>query len=171
MLVTIMSDASFCPTFNVAGYGYWIASNRGSQAGGGSMRDKVPNSTVAEMQAVVIALHCAIRDKLVLADDRVLIQIDCKPAILTLLRQAQACDLGKEAERIFRKYIERYRLEVEFRHVKAHTGNRSKRSVSNAYCDGRAKSAMRIARDRERATVENEIRTLLHRKLELQNVA
>lgn len=82
MRVTIIADASFCPDTNVAGYGYWIACERGKDGGGGEMKGRVESSLIAEMQAVVNALYISIRKNLVQANDHVLLQTDCEGAIL-----------------------------------------------------------------------------------------
>jgi ribonuclease HI len=81
MRVTIIADASFCPNTNVAGYGYWIATERGKQGGGGEMKGRVEGNIAAEMQAVANALHIALRLTLVQQKDEVLIQTDCMAAI------------------------------------------------------------------------------------------
>lgn len=75
MLVTIIADASYCPNYNVAGYGYWIVCDRGSDGGGGPLGkgNKVENSTVAEMMAIVKALYKACQSNLVQVQDVVLI--------------------------------------------------------------------------------------------------
>ena len=151
MRVTIIADASFCPDTNVAGYGYWIASNRGKVGGGDEMKGRVPSSIVAEMQAAVNALYIAARQSLVQHGDSVLIQTDCQAAIDTFEGRRESLN-DKEVEALTALIHVRSKLELTilFKHVKGHTRNREARFVTNNLCDERAKDAMRRARARIR---------------------
>lgn len=151
MRVTIIADASFCPDTNAAGYGYWIACDRGKTGGGDEMKGRVPSSMVAEMQAVVNALYVAARLSLVQQGDSVLIQTDCLAAIDTFEGRREFLN-GNEIEVLKAMSHVRSKLELTilFRHVKGHTRNREARFVTNNLCDERAKTAMRRARARFR---------------------
>lgn len=147
MRVTVIADASFCPEYRVAGYGYWIASERGRKAGGGAMRDLVNNSLVAEMMAVVNALHDGLKYELIMQGDEVLFQTDCIGAMEYLQRMPTGLpvDAGRVTKAFFDLRINA-KLDVRFRHVKGHTGLKEARFASNRRCDERAKQAMRKAR-------------------------
>src|SRR3954466_14648311 len=82
MNVTIITDASYCPNTKVAGYGFWIASNRGKFGGGGQMiTTEIVNATAAEMMAVANALHHAAMQEAVQQGDHILFQTDCMGAV------------------------------------------------------------------------------------------
>lgn len=155
MLVTIIADASHCHETKGAGYGFWIASNRGKMAGGGPMKQPAHNSTVAEMQAVVNALHTALKEGLVIYGDQVLLQTDCVAAIQGLNGQRE---LRQEQEIAARDSIKaltsRFSLRLEYRHVKGHTSRREARYVTNNRCDERARTGMQQARKQMRLNKE-----------------
>jgi len=149
MRVTIIADASFCPDTNVAGYGFWIASERGKQGGGGEMKCRLEGNIAAEMQAVANALHIATRLQLVQAADEVLIQTDCMAAIDAFEGKRKNLPSQEwEAVRVLRRLRSEHNLQIVFRHVKGHTGKKEARYVTNHLCDKRAKEAMRRARAR-----------------------
>ncbi len=150
MRVTIIADASFCPDTNAAGYGYWIASERGKQGGGGELKGRVAGNIAAEMYAVVNALYIALnRLQLVQTGDEVLIQTDCMAAIDAFEgRRRQVPNQEWEAVKQMRRLCSEFGLRIVFRHVKGHTKNKEARYVTNKLCDRRAKEAMRRARAR-----------------------
>jgi ribonuclease HI len=148
MQVTILADASHCPHTKAAGYGFWVASERGKTPGGGSMREPVASSLAAEMMAVCNALHAAIDMQLVKTGDIVLMQIDCVGAIKYLSGRTvpgEGTD-EKRAHKFFRELTKQHRIGVLFRHVKAHTGGHDARHKANNHCDQRAKDGMRAMR-------------------------
>lgn len=148
MHVTILADASHCPTTKAAGYGFWIASGRGKWAGHGALRGRIATSTQAEMMAVVNALHTAIVRQLVAQEDVVLMQIDCLAAIDSFNRARQLLEEEVKVVDHYDKLCKAHRLVVMFRHVKAHTGKGGSRFVSNSHCDKSAKKEMRRQRGR-----------------------
>lgn len=149
MRVTIITDASYCPDTNVAGYGYWIACERGKQGGGGEMKSLVDGSVEAEMQAIVNAVHIAASLSLVQAQDDILIQTDCMAAI-DAFRGTRKVLKKQELEAVYA--LSRLRckhgLGIGFKHVKGHSNNTDARSITNKLCDKRAKESMKRARAR-----------------------
>lgn len=148
MNITIITDASYCPNTFVAGYGYWIACDRGKYGGGGQMiTAAVINATAAEMMAVANTLHHALLQEMVQDGDHILFQTDCQSAIDAFNR---ARILVNEQERLVWRYFARtllqYKLTADFRHVKGHTNRPEARFVTNNHCDRRAKQHMRAAR-------------------------
>lgn len=149
MLITIIADASYCPDTGVAGYGYWIASERGKKQGSGPMKGLCVDNIVAEMQAVVNALHAALANDLVLNLDCVLIQTDCQSAINSFNKHPSA--VSKEhRECLIRLNTmrDRFKLQIKFRHVKGHCTIKEPRYAANNLCDRLARKAMREARNK-----------------------
>lgn len=150
MRVTIIVDASYCSSSRAAGFGYWIASERGKMGGGGSMRIPVENSTAAEMLAVCNSLHVARNSDLIQPGDHILIQTDCVAAIEGLktdFHRQLKVEQEKEARRFLMRFRREHQLTLSFRHVKGHSGRREARYVTNHLCDKRAKAGMRKARE------------------------
>jgi ribonuclease HI len=141
---TLLVDASWCPNTGVAGYGYWIASDRGKLGGGAALQGILSSSNLAEMQAICNVIHIAKSKGLILPQEEVLVQTDCIAAILGL-RNARPLNADEEQTRAKFAELTEDHL-VVFRHVKAHTGRWEARFSANRKCDKRAKDAMRIAR-------------------------
>jgi ribonuclease HI len=146
MNVTILTDASHCPDLKVAGYGFWIASERGKLPGSGAMKNLVRTSTLAEMQAVVNALWKGAKAGLIQKGDELLIQIDCEAAIYAFRHKRNVADDEKQVVEQLYLILTTLDLKCKFRHVKAHTGSEAARSRANDACDKRARKAMRRAR-------------------------
>ena len=146
MLITILADASHCPESKVGGYGYWIASNRGKKAGGGIFKGLVATSSLAEMMAIANAIHIAIRDHIIQQGDRVLVQTDCEAAIQSFSYGRSLTKSELRTVEYVLNLIKSLCVDLEFRHVKAHTSNKDKRSLANRNCDHTARQAMREAR-------------------------
>lgn len=148
MHVTIISDASYCPKYKVAGYGYWIASGRGKLGGSGQIVEEVEDTNSAEMMAVCNAVWHALTERLVEHGDALLIQTDSLAAI-DRLRNKRVVTMTDQQTRIlayFEKTVRRMNLNVQFRHVKGHTIHQEPRYIANRMCDKRAKEEMRAAR-------------------------
>lgn len=147
MRVTIIADASFCPDLKVAGFGYWIASDRGKTGGGGALKGTIANNVVAEMMAVCNGLHQAIFKGLVLAGDEVLLQSDCRPALDAFARvRSKLSEAEHRVVMALDKLISSGNLDVTYRHVKGHSKDKASRYVANECCDKRAKKHLRKAR-------------------------
>jgi ribonuclease HI len=143
---TLLVDASWCPETGAAGYGYWIASDRGKLGGGDSLQKKVSSSNVAEMQAIVNAIAIAIKRGFVHQGETALVQTDCQAAILGLQGRRELNCEEAEAQRIFREITRGSHFVL--RHVKGHTGRKEARFSANRHCDIRAREAMRKARSK-----------------------
>lgn len=165
MDVTVLSDASFCPNYHVAGYGYWIASSRGKLGGGGAVIEEVLDTNAAEMMAVCNAIWHAIGAGLICEGDNLLIQTDSTAAI-DRFKGTRVVTITEQQSRVikyFEKIVSRLKLTVRFRHVKAHTAINDSRSLANRSFDKRAKAAMREARKAKiAAPYINQIEEMLH---------
>lgn len=148
MWVTIIADASYCPDTGVAGYGFWIASQRGKRGGDGVIETAVVNNIAAEIMALLNALHVARKAGLVLESDSVLLQTDCQPAI-DALKGARQSITEQEAElvRWFNDFVGEHKLHIRMKHVKGHTDREDARYVVNNICDRKARRNMRQARE------------------------
>lgn len=146
MLVTIMTDASLCATHFVGGFGYWIASPRGKEAGGGIFKGTIADSYEAEFKAVANSLHSAIQKQLVQHGDKVIIQLDNSGVIYCMSGQNTVRKDLTDVVSTIRILEKQYNLSLEFRHVKGHTQRKENRYIANKMCDKRAKQFMKEAR-------------------------
>lgn len=148
MNVTILCDASYCPKYKVAGYGFWIACTRGKLGGSGRIVEDVEDTNAAEMMAICNSIWHGVTEGFIERGDSLLIQTDSLAAI-DRLRGQRVVTFTDQQRRIvayYEKAVRRLDLTVQLRHVKAHTTIQEPRFVANRMCDKRAKEEMRAAR-------------------------
>lgn len=147
MKTTIVADASFCPETKVAGYGFWIASNRGKKAGSGIVAVTVKNNIAAEMMALLNGLFIGRKNNLIMVGDKVLLQTDCQAAIDAFANRRRNISL-QEIQLVvwFNEFRTTHKLAISMRHVKGHSRGKQKRFIANRICDRDAKVQMRKAR-------------------------
>ena len=170
MNVTLFSDASLCSHTGKGGWAAWLKSDEGTVRGGGSFRHLTIDTGVAEAMAAVNGVHLGLRQGLIRRGCRLLIQTD-NNSVWQILenqirRKVTARSLRREnadpaaIERDvdhrnmlidlvvdrFTDLVERYGLEVRWRHVKGHRGDTDPRSAVNTYCDQIARAHMELAR-------------------------
>lgn len=154
MLVTVFSDASYCDQTSMAGWGAFVISNRGRLRTGGSFKNAVPNSAIAETYAGLNAIYTALRQGLAKPGDNILLQSDCmalKHYLFKPCESAENHEMRYREERLairhsFNKLQFDYALDIELRWVKGHKGNASPRNYCNTVCDSIAKEHMQRAR-------------------------
>lgn len=141
---TILVDASWCEETKVAGYGYWIASDRGKVGGGDKLKGPVESCNLAEMQAICSTLFIVQQIQFVLPRERVLVRTDSEAAILAFKKKR---NLSKNEQSTVEIYdMLAHGIEISFRHIKGHTGSKEKASIGNQICDQTARKYMKLAR-------------------------
>lgn len=137
-----MCDASWSAADRSAGYGYWIASERGKLGGGGPIMAAPADNNIAEMMAVANSIHAGIRSGLIQSGDRVLVQTDSLNAIKFFRHGPNDKQRGLQPFERLREIETRWStvfgLKVMFRHVRGHSGRKEARFASNRHCDQRA---------------------------------
>ena len=119
MRVTVLCDASYCPDYKLAGYGFWIACKRGKLGGGGQIIESVGDTNTAEMMAICNAIYHGVAARLIERADEILIQTDSLAAI-DRLRGGRVVTITEQQSRVISYYQElilRLNLAIEFRHV------------------------------------------------------
>lgn len=147
MLVTIITDASFCQQTRAGGYGVWVASARGKQEFGGALRGTT-DSGETEAKAVCNGVWHAMNSGILHKGDVLLIQTDCMGALQLLQRQRQPRASEKDVIMWFTKIVKDNDLKIRFRHVKGHTHKKDSRSKAQAKCDALAFKYMQKERGR-----------------------
>ena len=143
MLVTINTDASFIQGF--AGYAFWMVCNEFKVLKAGVLRGKVKRPEIAEFKCVINALHILFKNDCKNVT-KIIINTDCMNVIHCC--QDNKAEIKKyglnvkefpELTDMFKKIMKGKNIEVEFRHVKSHTGINDARSYVNQWCDREAK--------------------------------
>ena len=147
MLVTLMTDASHCPTTGAGGFGFWCVSNRGKLMGGKPLFGKVLDAYSAEAKGVANSLVIAFRSGVIQQGDKVIIQLD-NIAVVAGINGKQR-KIRKDIKEVL-VFINNFKIEnnitIECRHVKGHSKNTDNRYTANKHCDKRAKEQMKLAR-------------------------
>lgn len=152
MIVTVMSDASFCHTTKCSGWGVWVKSERGLFEGGGNFRTRATEAAHAEAMAISIAVWVAFRQGIALPGDEILVQTDC----LRVIHHYEGKNsFGSKTSEIAKtiaftkNIIAENKATLRIRHVKAHAKKLGKRNYVNDLCDKHAKKAMKAQRAKE----------------------
>lgn len=144
---TIIADASHCPHTGAAGYGFWFASERGKYGGEGSLKEPVTTSCAAEMMALVNAVHHACMNGFIEEKDEVLLQSDCKGALVAFRGLRRVVDKDEiKAKEHLQKLERSFKLKLLYRYVPGHTDGRTARTATNNICDEKARWHMRNMR-------------------------
>lgn len=148
MLVSVFTDASWCPHKKVGGWGAWVKSGRGQFQKGGPFKTSVVSSQVAEMYAVLNGITVAMKTGLALPGDTLLVQTDCQSAIYAFGRESKArCSEAQQACIMFKQAKAKHGVIVELRYVPAHTKGDKPRLWVNNLCDSLAREGMLKARE------------------------
>lgn len=147
MLVTINTDASFIEGFG--GYAFWIVCNEFKVLKSGVLRDKVKRPEIAEFKCIINSLHILFKNDCKNVS-KIIINTDCMNVIHCLSynqKMINRYNLKKEFTLLTAKFyrlLKGKNIDVEFRHVKSHTGINDARSYVNEWCDREAKKYARI---------------------------
>jgi ribonuclease HI len=141
MLVTLFTDASFFDATKASAYALYGVSQRGTFKFSGRFQHQISDSTHAELAAIANALHIIMPNPLAAGAKRVLIQTDSKNAIKWL--EERNCPRHPAVLAHILGLIDKWRVDAEFRHIKAHNGTKEPRFYCHDWCD---KEARRIAR-------------------------
>lgn len=151
MLVTINTDASFHPSLKYGAYAFWAICDDFKITKSGAFRDECLNSHDAEAKCIINAL------KIILLAHKgitkIIVNTDSLNAIALLKDDKAHINRYMGRSRTMWKHIRKAyhetmkhnknKVEIEYRHVKAHSGIKDKRSYVNEWCDSEAKKQLR----------------------------
>lgn len=149
MLVTINTDASYVHGY--AGYAFWIVCNEFKVLKAGTLRSKVKRPELAEFKCIINALHILFKNDCK-SVNKIIFNTDCLNVIHLLkkdkisIKKYGLKGYGFEdlVEKFYNILKNRKDIEIEFRHVKSHTGINDARSYVNEWCDREAKKYAKI---------------------------
>ena len=147
MLVTINTDASFHRSLKFGAYAFWAICNDFKITKSGVFREKCINPDDAEAKCIINALKVVLLAHKGIT--KIIINTDSLNAIAYLtedINHIRKYNLSMPKMRQFRQYLfllKSFNTEIEYRHVKAHSGVNDKRSYVNEWCDSEAKRQLR----------------------------
>jgi hypothetical protein len=147
---TLFTDASHCMTTDVAACAAWAKTDGRTVRRAGVLKEPVPDSSVAEAQALVNGLCFALAVLKPRPDSRIIAQTDCLAAIAALtgqLRRQKSLARFAPVTAAYQARIASAGIVVEFRHVAAHKGVATPRNAVNTWCDSECRKLMRLARE------------------------
>lgn len=147
MLVTINTDASFNHENKFGGFAFWIKSSAFKIQKAGYFKDTCLNPTEAEMKCIINALHVLLSSHNTVT--RIIINTDSLNSIHIINNDRininkYGLHFGDKLRRKFIKIQKSYHrtLNIQLRHVKAHSNVNDARSYVNEWCDKHAKAYM-----------------------------
>lgn len=149
MLITLFTDASHCAETHVAAYAAWAKADGRTVRRAGVLKEPVPDSAIAEAQALVNGLCFVLAAFAPEVDSKIIAQTDCLAAIAALtgqLRKPKALVRFASVTAAYQTRIAATGIAVEFRHVTAHKGVVTPRNAVNTWCDSECRKLMRLAR-------------------------
>lgn len=160
MLVTITTDASFCPIIKKASFAFCIACDEIKIRRSGLLRKNVKCSSQAEFKCIVNALYVmatSVNGNI----DRIIVNTDSMNCIhifnkdKAMIKRWGLSSWGYNYMSGFKKIIKQYNINpsiIELRHVKAHSGTDTARQWTNEWCDQQAKNELRTYRNKKAST-------------------
>lgn len=148
MLVTINTDASFHPSLKYGAYAFWAICNDFKITKSGVFRKKCINPDDAESKCIINALKVVLSSNKCIT--KIIINTDSLNAIAYLtkdINHIKKYNLSMPKMRQFSQclvLLKSFRTEIEYRHVKAHSGVNDKRSYVNEWCDSEAKRQLKL---------------------------
>lgn len=134
LIVTLVTDASFCPSTRAAGWAAWAKSDRGFVKKCGIISKPLGNNNEAEFCAIANGLFIALQSTVCMPGDLVILQTDSHFAYhrLSGKKWAQAVSSKKvqpvhdSAKSVFQEMIKRHNLRLEVRQIKGHTAHHTR---------------------------------------------
>jgi ribonuclease HI len=157
MLVTINTDASFDVNSKFGGYAFWITCDTFREKKSMWFKETCLDSDDSEARSILNALHYTISKDIKIS--KIIVNTDSLNAIAILTNDKRHIDKylnGKKKKRrkhwsSLRRVLNDLRkvaeakggnMNIEFRHVKAHSEVKDARSFVNEWCDLEAKKMM-----------------------------
>lgn len=152
-VTTVSTDASFNVKYSKGSFAFWIANDSGRFYNSGLIKGKMDSPLMCEMKSILLALEFLIKFKIAEESRKIIINTDCLNAIHVLrsnkdkivkykLSTRKLLQLKNEIHNIiFRNFPN---IKIYFRHIKAHTNNKSINNYANNWCDKECKKHIGI---------------------------
>lgn len=150
MLVTINTDASFHPQLKYGAFAFWAVCNDFKITKSGAFKTKCINPDDAEAKCMINALKVVLLAHKGIT--KIIVNTDSLNGIALIKNDKEHIKkyIGNNMKmwkhirvsfnEVMRQNINK--AEIEYRHVKAHSGVNDKRSYVNEWCDAEAKRTM-----------------------------
>ena len=144
MIVTVTTDASYCPNNSIGGYAFWISSEIGKVQYSGKFSGYLVDPNEAELKAIGNAIYFLLQADQFKRVEKVIINTDSQTCIRLLTDPKY--DNYLDTQNMIKGMLKKRRIDFEMRHVKAHTNGSTSRRYVNNWCDRMAQMEMRAKR-------------------------
>ena len=148
MLITLFTDAGYCPIIRRGSFAAWAKADGGTMREHGVLQGELETAGVAEARAVVNGLFLATRKFRPEPSSRVIVASDCEEAMKALTNALTPKAMKRHADAVahFQRICDRHQLSVSFRHVKGHSVLTDTRRWVNRWCDKACTRALKEIR-------------------------
>lgn len=148
LLITLFTDASWCPKHKVGAYAAWMKVDGRTERAAGPLRGTIASSGQAEIAAMINGFWLIGKLLKPRRGTVVIAQTDCEEVRRVLDPQRPLPPKDKRLALRLRglEVIVGLGLAVDLRHVEGHKGTKTKRNAVNTWCDAAAREAMGEAR-------------------------
>jgi len=145
MLITINTDASWCPKEKCGGYAFWISSPWGKFKKWGKLRLNPLDSTAAEIMTMCNALSYVSKHKDLKGTTKIIFNTDSSWGIAYIEKGNKRVRQWDYPKNKFKSILKKMDVEVEFRDIKAHQRDITQpRLWVNAWADKMAKQGRKL---------------------------
>jgi ribonuclease HI len=150
-IITINTDASFSQYHNRGSYAFWIASDEGKFLKSGMLNNKVVDATMSEMMCIYNAFYFIKKFGIHRGCNKIIVNTDSMNSIHFFKNDVKAIKryglYSKQHKEISNKLLSYIKdnfskIDIDFRHVKAHEHTNSARNLVNDWCDKECKKHM-----------------------------
>lgn len=148
MLITVFTDAGFCPKTHIATWAVWAKCDGKTLRSSGVFKQDVCISDIAEVKAIINGLFKAIKTIEPAPRSKFIVQTDSKTAIKALTtgmsNKARKRKEFGSLKTVFEDLTKNF--EIEFKWVQSHQGTVTPRNAVNSWCDSECTRLLNNAR-------------------------
>src|SRR5487761_2065467 len=153
-LITLFTDAGFCPKTHVASWAAWAKANGQTYRQSGVMNGKIDTSDIAELRAIANGVAMVMRHMKPTRGAKIIAQTDCAAAMQAILgtgyKTPRAQRRVKSAVDYINNRLTAAGVSIEMRHVSGHKGTATPRNAVNTSADMECRRQLAIARNGQR---------------------
>lgn len=151
MLITLFTDAGYCPKTRIGTWAAWAKHDGATIRHSGVFKTLYTSSDVAEIYAGLNGLAFVFASVGVPPKSKIIHQMDCQPAIDCFqgkgYKTKEASLIVGPARVFFHTLLREYpTVVIEFRHVEGHRGDVTPRNAVNTWCDRECTRLLNLAR-------------------------
>lgn len=150
MLITLFTDAGFCPHTGIGTYAVWAKESGKTLRKSGVLRGTMEVSAIAELRALANGIALVLSIIRPSPGSKIIAQLDCQDAINAMLgtgyKKPRQQERVRSAVEDARRRLIEAKVSIEYRRVPGHAGRGTPRTAVNTWCDSECRRHLREAR-------------------------